>query len=99
MTGILQNAVVTATFSKDMDGATVTGANFSLMNGATPISGTVSYSAAERTMTFTPDDPIPHSSTLTATVTTGVTDNSTPGVPSRPTWCGASLRWFRPLRS
>ena len=43
---------ITATFTEAIDPATVTAASFTLMDGTTPVAGTVSYSGG--TATFTP---------------------------------------------
>ncbi len=47
-------AVITATFSKAMNPATLTTSTFTLTAGGTSVAGTVSYAAATNTATFTP---------------------------------------------
>ena len=42
-TGVALNANVTATFSEAMDPSTITTTTFTLKQGATPVSGVVSY--------------------------------------------------------
>ncbi|MBI5428907.1 MAG: Ig-like domain-containing protein [Nitrosomonadales bacterium] len=66
------NTAVSATFSEAMNPATVSAANFTLMNGATPVSGSVTYSGT--TATFTPSVPLVHSTLYTAMVSTGIKD-------------------------
>ena len=66
------DSVVTATFSKPIDPATITTAEFALMNGTTPVSGTVTYSGT--TATFTPSASLATNTLYTATITTGVKD-------------------------
>ncbi|MDP9065136.1 MAG: Ig-like domain-containing protein [Pseudomonadota bacterium] len=75
--GVPTNTKITATFSKDMDATTLTPANFTVTNTTlgTPVAGTVVYSAAARTATFTPTTPPLASNTLfTATINMAATD-------------------------
>ena len=65
------NAAITATFSKDLDPASVTGATLYLDHGA---AGTVSYDPATRKATFTPNAPLAYATTYTATLGTGIAD-------------------------
>ena len=65
---------VNATFSEQMDPATITAATFTLQQGATAISGTVKY--AGMTATFTPAADL-SSNTFTATVGTGAKSAAT----------------------
>lgn len=64
-----QNAV---TFSEEMDPSTINDQTFILMQGDTPVPGTVSYSGF--TATFNPTHPLAASTTYTATITTGAMD-------------------------
>src|SRR5659263_442562 len=78
-TGVAPNTKITATFSKDMDPATITGTSFTLVNatlGGTAVVGNVSYAGVARTATFTPTTPatLPTNTTFTATVTTVAAD-------------------------
>jgi hypothetical protein len=66
------NSAVTATFSEQVDPATITTAEFTLMDGTTPVSGTVTYSGT--TATFTPSVSLTTNTVYTATITTGVKD-------------------------
>ncbi|WP_372528536.1 Ig-like domain-containing protein [Piscinibacter sp.] len=72
------NAKITAAFSEDMDVTTMSGTSFTVANAAlgAPVAGTVSYSAAARTATFTPSTPITlaNNTSFTATITTAATD-------------------------
>jgi len=63
------NQLVSATFSVPMDPLTITTSTFTLMDGVTPVTGTVAYSGI--VATFTPDSPLPAGKTYTATITTG----------------------------
>src|ERR1700738_114425 len=67
-------AIVTATFSKPMNPATLTASTFTVSSGAGTVPGSVSYVAATNTATFTPTAPLAASSSFTATVTTGAFD-------------------------
>ncbi len=69
---VVANTTVSATFSEALNPATVTGAAFTLMNGATPVPGTVTYSGT--TATFTPAAQLSPLTLYTATITTSVKD-------------------------
>src|ERR1700737_1234848 len=69
-------AVITATFSKPMNPATINSpaTSFTLtLNGAT-VPGTVTYVAATNIATFTPTSPIAATTTYTATISGGAQD-------------------------
>ncbi|MCX7030799.1 MAG: Ig-like domain-containing protein [Spirochaetes bacterium] len=80
-----RTTTVTATFSKDMVGASVQ-TSFKLHDGTSYVSGTVSYDAPSRTATFTPDTlPFPTWGThYTASIDTGAVD--TDGLPLQSTY-------------
>lgn len=63
------DAVITATFSKEMDPSTITSSSFSLNSGAT---GTISYN--NKTATYTPDDTMYYNTVYTAVISTAVAD-------------------------
>jgi predicted CXXCH cytochrome family protein len=67
-------ATVQATFSEDMDPASITAATFLLHDGATNVAGTVNYKEATKTGVFTPAANLKTDTVYTATVTTGVKD-------------------------
>ena len=72
-TGVAVNAALTATFSEQMNPATISTATFTVKDAANnPVTGTVSYQGT--TATFTPSAHLAFSTTYTATITTGVTD-------------------------
>jgi hypothetical protein len=71
-TGIPINQAITATFSEAMDPATITTGTFTLLQGATPVTGTVTYTGT--TATFTPTSNLLPNTTYTATVSAGATD-------------------------
>jgi hypothetical protein len=62
---------ITATFSADMDPASITSATFTLNNGVT---GAVGYDAATRTATLTPSSDLSHETVYTATISATVRD-------------------------
>jgi ATP-dependent Clp protease adapter protein ClpS len=69
-------AVVTATFSEQMDAATISGSTVTLKvsaNGAA-VAGTVTYNAGTNTATFTPSSALAYSTGYTLTVSTGAKD-------------------------
>ncbi len=61
---------VTATFNKAMNAATLTPQSFTLLQGVTPVTGTVSFDAVTNTATFTPMSALMPSLQYTATITT-----------------------------
>jgi len=65
-------ANISATFSEPMGPLTITTATFTLQNGATPVSGTVTYSGT--TAIFTPLSSLAPSTAYTATITNGAQD-------------------------
>lgn len=71
-TAVPINQKITATFSKAMDSTTITATTFTVLNGVTPIAGSVTY--AGLTATFTPAASLPASTLLTATITNGAKD-------------------------
>jgi hypothetical protein len=66
--------VVTATFSKPMNPATLTATTFTLAAGGASTSGTVTYVAATMIAAFTPAASLTASTAYTATITTGAKD-------------------------
>ena len=76
-TAVANNTSITATFSKDMAPATISGTSFTLTNTTLDavVAGTVSYSTVARTATFTPTaGTLANLSSFTATITTAATD-------------------------
>src|SRR4051812_10525758 len=67
-------AVITATFSKAMNPATINTTTFTVTSGSSPVAGTVTYVASTNVATFTPTAALASSSSFTATITTGATD-------------------------
>ncbi len=66
--------VVTATFSKAMNPATITAATFTLTAPSGSVAGTVSLDSAGLVATFTPMNALAVRTTFTATITTGAMD-------------------------
>jgi hypothetical protein len=71
-TDVPVNKKLAATFSETMDPLTVTTATFTLLDGTTPVSGSVTY--AGTTATFSPTSELDPDTEYTATITTVVTD-------------------------
>lgn len=71
-TNVSVNKRVTATFSRAMNGATLTASTFTVHQGTTQIAGTVSY--AGTMATFTPTNPLDLSLVYTGRITTGARD-------------------------
>ena len=70
--GVAIDRAVGATFSVPMDPLTIDGTTFTVMQGANPIDGAVTYVGT--TATFTPVQSYPLNAVLTATITTGAED-------------------------
>jgi len=68
------NRKIAATFSEEMDPASITTANFTVSQGVTPVTGTVASAGA--TATFTPAADLSASTLYTATISTGVRDRA-----------------------
>jgi hypothetical protein len=70
--GVCPSTVVTATFSEAMNPATINSSTFTLTEGTTPVTGTVSYTGS--TAIFTPSTPLALNQTYTAEILTGAQD-------------------------
>jgi hypothetical protein len=70
--GAAINSAITAIFSEVMNPLTITTSTFTLMQGATPVPGTVTYAGI--TATFTPESILENATAYTATITTGAKD-------------------------
>ncbi|MFO7618043.1 MAG: Ig-like domain-containing protein [Thermoplasmata archaeon] len=71
-TDVAIDSAITATFSEAMDPLTITTITFTLKQGTTPVSGTVTYSQVSAV--FTPSSNLAANTEYTATITTGATD-------------------------
>jgi hypothetical protein len=67
---------VSVTFSEGMDPATLSSTSFTLHQGTTPVTGTVSYQVAGSIATFTPFAPLLLNTTYTARISSGAADLS-----------------------
>ncbi len=68
-TAVVLNKIITATFSEAMDPLTINATTFTLMQGTTVITGTVTYSGT--TASFKPTTNLLPGTVYTATITTG----------------------------
>lgn len=77
-TDVPPDTQVTATFSRDMNRATINDKTFKLLDQAafTPIAGTVDYHVPNRVATFTPSRALENGKTYGATITAGVKDQA-----------------------
>jgi hypothetical protein len=83
-TGVALNKKIAAVFSEAMDPLTITTLTFTLKQGVTPITGTVTY--AGFTATFSPLSNLASSTTYTATITTGAKDLASNALASSFVW-------------
>ena len=83
-TGVAINSAMTATFNEAMDPLTINTSTFTLKQGTTPVSGTVTYSLV--TAVFTPLANLAANTVYTATITTGAKDLAGNALASNYTW-------------
>jgi hypothetical protein len=75
-TGVGDNATIRFSFNEPMDTLTIDPATVTLMNGATPIPFSMSFSGTTyTTVTLSPYAPLPVNATLTLAFTAGITDS------------------------
>jgi hypothetical protein len=73
-TNVAQNTLVTATFSEAVMGVSMT--TFTLMDGSTPVPGSVSYASGTHIATFSPTSLLATNTTYSAALTSGITDTT-----------------------
>ena len=75
LSGAVGVAVITASFSEPMNGATINSATFALSGpGAAAVAGTVGYNTLTHLARFTPSSALAPGTAYTATITTGAKD-------------------------
>ena len=78
-TGVAQDSVITATFTKPMSAATITATSFLVAGpGGAAVAGTVTYTGTGSVATFTPAANLAYGAVYTATITTAATDQASP---------------------
>lgn len=99
-TNVPLNQLVSATFSKSMNPATINSTNFTLQAASgVNVAGLVAYAAVGNTLVFTPAANLLPSTLYTATITTGVTDLAGDPLASAYTWkftTGTTLNTVQP---
>jgi hypothetical protein len=85
-TNVVVGTTVSATFSEAMNGLTLTDLTFTLAQGATPVTGAVTYATAGTTATFVPGSPLAAGLVYTATVTTGAKNSAGVAMAALYTW-------------
>jgi hypothetical protein len=83
-TGVSRNKKIAVNFSATMNPATITTSTFTVVQGSTPVAGTVAYSGT--TATFTPTNLMAASTVYTATVTTGAKNAAGEALASNKVW-------------
>lgn len=83
-TGVVRNTKINATFSGAVDSATVTTTTFTVKQGTTVVPGTVAFTPI--TAVFSPASTLLADTTYTATITTGVRDQSGKALASDYVW-------------
>src|SRR5436190_9409053 len=83
-TGVSRNKKIAITISTTMNPATITTSTFTVVQGSTPVAGTVAYSGT--TATFTPTNILAASTVYTATVTTGAKNIAGDGLSANKVW-------------
>jgi O-glycosyl hydrolase len=84
--GVALDTTVAATFSQQMNSATLTGSTFTVTGASGSVSGLITYSSATATATFTPSSPLSYSTTYTATITTGAQNTSGTALAANYSW-------------
>jgi hypothetical protein len=82
--GVTVDSGISATFSKAMDPSTITTTTFTMAQGSTSVTGTVTY--AGTTTSFKPSSNLAVNTTYTAKITTGVKDLSGNALKSNFVW-------------
>jgi hypothetical protein len=77
---------IRATFSQAMEAASINTTSFTLKQGATPVTGTVSTATSGKTATFVPGSPLTAGLVYTATITTGAKNVAGTAMASNHTW-------------
>ncbi len=85
-TAVNPSTTVSVTFSETMSASSITPSSFTLTQGGSPVSGSVSYDAGTQTATFTPSGNLAYSTSCTATLTTGVQDSEGVALASSSSW-------------
>jgi hypothetical protein len=75
-TNVPVDTVVTATFSKEMNGSTFDASSFKVEDSGSQVVGAIAYDSATRTVTFTPDNPLKTDTEYTVTLTGAIEDMS-----------------------
>ncbi len=88
-TGVALNKAISATFSVLMDNSTITTSTFTVMDGVTPVLGSLTFSGA--TATFTPTASLLSGKTYTVTVTTGVENLAGTPLANNHTWTFSTI--------
>jgi hypothetical protein len=88
-TSVALNSVITANFSESMNPASITSSTFTLKQGTTVITGTVTYSGA--TAKFAPSAALAANTVYTVTVTTGAKDAAGNALAANYTWSFTTL--------
>lgn len=83
---------VTASFSEEVNPATITPATFTLTSASGVVSGAVTFNPAIRAATFTPNVPLSNNTLYTATITTGVTDMAGNALSAPLSWDFTTIR-------
>ncbi len=97
-TGVALNKKITATFSEAMDPLTITASTFTLKQGDTEVSGSVTYVGL--VATFSPANPLAPITLFTATITTGAEDLAGNAMANNYVWrftTGAAQDLTRPM--
>lgn len=83
-TGVATNDEITATFSTEMDEATITNSTFTVKQGTTNVTGVTSYTGT--TASFTPGDNLAANTKYTATLSTGIKNSAGRGLARNYVW-------------
>jgi hypothetical protein len=85
-TDVLIGTTLTATFSEEMDAATLNAQSFTLLADSDAVAGTVSLDGASNTATFTPDNELSANTLYTVTITSDVSSAAGVALASNSAW-------------
>lgn len=85
-TGVPVGVALTATFSEEMNASTLTASSFTLSSSSGSVSGSVTYSSANNTATFTPAAALAYGTQYTAAITTAAASSGGTALAAAQTW-------------
>lgn len=95
--GVTTHTLISASFNDTMNPSTINSGTFFVMQGTTPVAGSISYNAVSRIAIFTPGAPLALNTIYTATLTTSVQNMSAVPLASDFVWAFTTSDGVSPL--